>query len=989
MKEAADNENEAPKSVAAQSAPPHLTGKPPFFIAGIGASAGGLEALKLFFDHTPPDSGLAYVIVQHLDPTHKSLLSDLLAVHTKMDVKQIRNGVKVKPNCVYVIPPNKDLIISHQKLLLIELPDDRRNRRPIDSFFHSLSEDQKENAIGIVLSGTGTEGTLGLKEIIGGGGMSIVQDPATAQFDGMPLSAINANVADHILSPEKMSKKLLDYIKDKVSENVEETEELSDLHENKFSRLFQIIRMQTGQDFSNYKTNTIARRINKRMAFNKIKSVEGYINFLEKNTAEVRSLHDDFLIGVTSFFRDKEVFKSLEKKVIPYLIEKCTAKQEIRVWVCACSTGEEAYSIAMLLKEALEKNRQYLKVTIFASDIDSASIDFARAGVYADSIVNDISPERLSKFFIKKEKGYQLKKEIREMVVFAHHNLIKDPPFSKLDLITCRNLLIYLKSDLQKKIIPLFHYSLNTDGILVLGTSETIGDFGNLFSPFDEKNKIFKGKNYNIRKSNPVYDLPFVAQKNEIKETDKSVAIKKTTAKMIDDDSALTRNYVPPSVIIDKNNDSLYFSGNTGLYLNHPSGPAKWNILELVKEGFRPDLENAIRKARKNKTEIRKYGIEIKSGDGVHLIDLTVKPLLTREYDSGTLMIVFEPAASPEKTGRNPGPEAGRKQKAKNSELEYELKTTREDLESAFEDLKTSNQDLQSANEELQSTNEELETSREELQSVNEELITVNAELTNKIDQLSQSNNDLNNLLRSIEVATVYLDRDLKIKRFTPAATKIFNLIPTDIDRPVTQLSINLHYQTFADDVKHSLKTLETKSIEVCAFDGSWYNMRIIPYRTSENMIEGVLVTLVDITNQKNVEQKLEKTNKHFNLVMENLPAIVYTCVTKPELEINYIGESCERIMGFIPEQFVANASFWINRIHPDEKKNLITAFSKVAVNGNEEILFRWKCSDGKYKQFVNYMRKVAAENGNDAYIIGVWQEIKGSKFLNEKADSN
>jgi PAS domain-containing protein len=363
-----------------------------------------------------------------------------------------------------------------------------------------------------------------------------------------------------------------------------------------------------------------------------------------------------------------------------------------------------------------------------------------------------------------------------------------------------------------------------------------------------------------------------------------------------------------------------------------------------------------------------------------------VKPLLTKEYDSGTLMIVFEQGTYPEKKDGKKDVDTGRKNKAKNSKLEYELKTTREDLETAFEDLKTANQDLQSANEELQSSNEELETSREELQSVNEELITVNTELTDKIDQLSQSNNDLNNLLRSIEVATVYLDRNLKIKRFTPAATKIFNLIPTDIDRPVIQLSNNLQYQTLADDVIHALKTLEAKSIEVCATDGSWYNMRIIPYRTSENIIEGVLITLVDITNQKNVEQKLEKTNRHFNLVMENLPAIVYTCITQPELSFNFVGESCEQIMGFMPEQFTNNTSFWLSRVHPDDKKKIINAFLKDDIKGNEEQLFRWKCADGNYKRFVNYMRNVAAKNGEPSYIAGVWQQIKDNKYFSIKS---
>jgi two-component system CheB/CheR fusion protein len=952
--------------------------KQAFFIVGIGASAGGLEALKIFFDHAVPGSGMAFVIVQHLDPTHRSLLAELISSHTKMTVREISNGLTIEPDCVYVIPPGKGLTLSKKTLVLTELPEEQVKRRPIDSFFYSLADQMKGNAIGIILSGTGTEGALGLKEIKKAGGMTIVQDPPTAQFDGMPQNAIAAGVADYILPPEKMAEQLTDYIK-KKGNNTGATSESVVVPENQLSEIFRVIRNQTGYDFSNYKTNTITRRINKRKALNQLDKAEDYASFLERNPDEVTRLYKDFLIGVTSFFRDKEAFKSFEKKAVPHLLEKCRDKQELRAWVCGCSTGEEAYSIAILMREALEKNKQYLKVTIFASDIDDNAIDFARGGIYSETALADVSPERLSRYFLKTRNGYQLKKEIREMVVFAHHNLIKDPPFSKLDLISCRNLLIYIKSDLQKKIIPMFHYSLINDGVLLLGTSESIGENGDLFTVIDEKNKIFKKKNVIVRKPYPLFELPFIERKLNFK---KQAQLSSTFQKIAGNKEKNIPDQSPPaSVIIDKNDDALYFSGNTGMFFAPPNGVAKWNILEMAKKGLRPALENAIKKAHKNKTEVKKRGIEITGDDGSRRVNLSVKPLLTKQYDSGTLMIVLDSATS-EKTTGNSG-----KRKLKNSDLEKELKITRVDLQTAISDLETSNEDLQSANEELQSTNEELETSREELQSVNEELITVNVELSGKIDQLSQANNDLNNLLRSIEVATVYLDRDLKVKRFTPAATKIFNLIPSDIDRPLTQLSINLHYMTLADDVAHSLKTLEAKTIEVSATDGSWYYMRIIPYRTSENIIEGVLITLVDITNQKMVEQNLTKTNHHLNLVMENLPVVPYTCATVPELKFNFIGKSCEKVTGFLPEQFTGNTTFWINRVHPDDKKKMVKAISDASKKGNDDQLFRWKCSDGKYKQFVNYMRNVVAEKGGETLVIGVWQEIKGNRFLNEKAD--
>ena len=956
--------------------------KQAFFVVGIGASAGGLEALKIFFDHAAPDSGMAFVIVQHLDPTHKSLLAELLSSHTKMVVKEISDGLIIERDCVYVIPPGKGLILSNKTLILNELPGDQIKKRPIDSFFCSLADQMKRNAVGIILSGTGTEGALGLKEIKEAGGMTIVQDPETAQFDGMPRSAIAAKVADYILSPEKMPEQLAVHIKKRGNSNyLGATSESVVMPGNQLSEIFRVIRNQTGYDFSNYKTNTISRRINKRKGLSQLDKVEDYVSFLERNPDEVTKLYKDFLIGVTSFFRDGEAFKSFEKRAIPHLLERCRDKQEFRGWVCGCSTGEEAYSIAILLKEALEKKKQYLKVTIFASDIDDDAIGIARSGIYNESALADVSPERLSRYFMKTRNGYQLKKEIREMVVFAHHNLVKDPPFSKIDLITCRNLLIYIKGELQKKIIPMFHYSLSNDGVLLLGTSESIGEHGDLFAAIDEKNKVFKKKNVSVRKHHPLFELPFIERKLSLKEQVPSPsAIQSVTG---NSGKNAPEQFPPASVIIDKNNDALYFSGNTGIYFAPPSGVAKWNILEMAKKGLRSALENAIKKARKNKTEVKKQGIEIMGNDGSRAVNLSVKPLHTKEYDSGTLMIIFE-SAEGEKTTRN-----SENQKLKNSDLENELKITRVDLQTAINELEISNEDLQSANEELQSTNEELETSREELQSVNEELITVNVELNGKIDQLSQANNDLNNLLRSIEVATVYLDRDLKVKRFTPAATKIFNLIPSDIDRPLTQLSINLNYMTLADDVTHALKTLEAKAMEVSAIDGSWYYMRIIPYRTSENIIEGVLITLVDITNQKMVEQSLTKTNHHLNLVMENLSVVPYTCTIGPDLKFKFIGKSCEKVTGFLPDQFTGNASFWTSRIHKDDKKKMLKAFSDVSKKGDDDQLFRWKCSDGKYKQFVNYMRTVAAEKGDGILVIGVWQEIKRNKLLNEKYDQN
>jgi two-component system CheB/CheR fusion protein len=953
-----------------------------FFIVGIGASAGGLEALNLFFDNMPSDSGMAFVIVQHLDPTHKSLLSELIARHTKMTVAEVLDGVKIKPNFVYIIPPNKDLRIFHGALEIFDPTEQRAKRRPIDSFLQSLADDQKGLAIGIILSGTGTEGALGLKEILAEGGMTIVQDPKTAQFSGMPDNAIAAKSADYILPPDKMPKQLLQYVRQRSNTNISPKLDITAPLENQLKKIFMIIRDQTGNDFSNYKTNTIIRRISKRTALHQIDSIEQYIVFLQNNPEEVVKLYKDFLIGVTLFFRDKEVFKSVENKVLPYLIEKCQETQELRAWVCGCSTGEEAYSLAMLFKDGFDKSRQYIKVMIFATDIDKDAIEVARIGSYPESIQADISPEYLSRYFIKKERGFQIKKEIRDMVVFAHHNVIKDPPFSKMDFISCRNLLIYMNSDLQKKIIPTFHYSLKNDGILLLGPSESIGEYTDMFAAFDQKIKTYKKINVSTRKNNPQYQPLNIERQSFLVETRQSFGMHKKTFVSGITEKILLDQYAPPSVIIDQHNDALYFSGNTGLYLEPPSGTARLNILDMAKKGLKAHLISAIKKARNLNAEVQKKGIDVMVSDYFNTINLRVKPLYTKEYDAGALMIIFEPVEKLEKNIPRKTTEHSGKRKPSITEIEKELKITREHLQTAINELETSNEDLQSANEEfqssneeLQSTNEELETSREELQSVNEELITVNNELSNKIDQLSQSNNDLNNLLRSIEVATLYLDPDLKIKRFTAAATKIFNLIPSDIDRPVTQLSSTLHYHTLADDVKHALKTLEIKSMEVNATDGTWYKMRIIPYRTAENIIEGVLITLVDINDQKNVAQSLKKTNEHLNLIMENLPAIPFSCIIKPVLKIDFVGKNCEKITGFLPEQFTSDISFWTNRIHPEDQERLIASFTEVAKTGSQTLPFRWKCDNGIYKNFIHNIRYAAAENGRPDYIVGFWQE--------------
>lgn len=945
-----------------------------FYIVAIGASAGGLEAMKTLFDSLPSDTGMVFVIIQHLDPTHKSLLTELIARHTKMPVSEITNGVRVQPNSVYVIPANKDLQINNYKLILSDPSLNRGKHRPIDFFMGSLAKKIGSKAIAVILSGTGADGTKGLSEIKLMGGLAIVQDPNTAHFSGMPENVIKSGMADYILSPDKIPNILVS----KKEKNVEQKKtqtlpfEISDQQQQ---QILHIIKRITGQDFSNYKPNTITRRLNKRIVFSKMDTVDAYIQWLQSDDNEVIDLYHDFLIGVTTFFRDAQIFLYFEKEVLPLLVKKCSTKKSIRIWICGCSTGEEAYSYAILFKEFLLKQKLNIKVEIFASDLNKASIAFARKGKYSTEITQSISATRLQSFFEKHGNYYHIKKDIRDMIIFANHNVINDPPFSKIDFISCRNLLIYLDADLQKRIIQKFCYSLNNDAVLILGPSESLGIAGNQFFPLEEKFRIFRKKNTLSNNINSGFDLNYIKHLQESLQTEITPQkMKKLEVSSVIDKNLIQQN-VLPSVIIDKFNEIRYFAGNTNLYLETPSGIAKFDILAMIKKGLKPALESAIIKARKKNEAVTTKSLQFLFADDFKTTKIKVKPLFTKEYELGTLLIVFEEVEKKNKVQVNQKDDLNGKEKQKRALLEKELKITSQHLQIAINELEISREDFNCSTEELQSSNEELETSREELQAVNEELITVNSELTGKIESLSESNNDLSNLLKCIEIATLYLNKELLIKRFTPAATKIFNLIATDIDRPIQQLSINLNYPLLFDDVKLVLKTLVEKTIEVNDKNDAWYLMRIIPYRTSENNIEGVLLTLVDISIQKQEQLNLIQTNEHLTLIMENLPVIPFTAVIKPALSISFIGKTAEKLTGFSAGYFTNKFSFWLNRIHPKDKKQVLGSFESVTSKINVNLSFRWKCADDQFNLFVLILKYVAALEGRPAYIIGVWQE--------------
>ena len=958
---------------------------PNFLKVGIGASAGGLDAFKRFFENIAHDTGMAFIVVQHLDPTHKSMLSELLRNYTKMQVQEVLDNTKVMPNTVYTIPPNKEMGILNGTLKLMDPVQARGHRRAIDYFMKSLASDQKEKAVGIIFSGTGSEGAIGLKAIKGEGGLSIVQNPETAKYDGMPRSVLAANAADIMLDAEDMPQHLVNYMKRRKIAPIP-TQKENAPQQSILDKIFMVLRDRTGNNFSYYKMSTIKRRIDKRMAINQIVKLDTYLKYLQNNAEEVDLLFNELLIGVTSFFRNEDAMEALRTKVIPKILEGKKSGDYIRIWVPGCSTGEEAYTIAILLDEALRKQKKKINLQIFASDLDSAAIDFARLGVYPDSIGGDLSEKRLHAYFNRKKSFYIVKKELRDKVIFAVQNLIADPPFSKLDLISCRNLLIYLNSDAQKIVFPIFHYSLNPDGYLFLGTSETIGHFSNLFSAKDRKHKIFIRKS-GIAAQRLRVDFTRTDLDHLIADKSKSTNLDKTSPIKLADltEKTLLRNYAPSCVVVDDKNNALYFYGDTGKFLQPTAGEPSFNVLDMARMGLRASLRIALNKSRKSKIETNIADVTVKTNGAYETINLRVKPITPTETSEQVLMVIFEEIPASEKKALKPKMIV-KEDKTEIIELEHELastkeylRTTIEELEISNEELKSANEELQSANEELQSTNEELETSKEELQSVNEEMITVNSELQNKIFELAHAHDDMENLLASTEIGTIFLGSNLEIRRFTPAISKVINLIQTDIGRSIGDLSSNLINKSLTQEARTVLKTLIAKKMVVQTANKKWYHLQITPYRTTDNVIDGVVMTFVDISEEKGLESNLAKSNEHLTLALETLTAVPFTCKYKDSknIEFIFVGNSVEKVMGFSSERFSSSPDFWFKRIHREDKKSVLEHFENLENNGIKNFDFRWKCSNGRFKKIRTHAKLIKfPKKQNEDYITGIWQDV-------------
>ncbi len=847
----------ATKNPDASSEPAGAWQRSVFPVVGIGASAGGLEALEHFLAKVPANSGMAFVVIQHLDPTQKAVVSELLQRVTAMPVCEASDGLNVKPAHVYVIPPNKDLSLLHGVLHLIERPAAHGLRLPIDFFFRALAADQGARSAAIILSGMGSDGTLGLRAIKDAGGIVLVQDPASAKFDGMPRSAIDAGLADVVAAAEDLPARLIVALQ----RNGGVTNVAVDKHaQNALDKVLILLRARTGQDFSYYKKNTLYRRIERRMALHQIERIDTYARYLRENSQELDLLFKELLIGVTNFFRDPPAWTVLISRILPELLTAHPEGRALRAWVAGCSTGEEAYSLAIAFREAMERTQPQARFTlqIFATDLDADAIEKARLGFYPKNIAADVSPQGLAHYFVEADGGYRVSREIRELVTFAPQNVIMDPPFTKLDILCCRNLLIYLDPELQKKLLPLFHYSLNPGGVLFLGSAETTASFVDLFTAIDGKQRLYR----RIGATLPPFQVDFPtkvfpvlpASPEEARDAERPGNLQRLA------EQTLLNRFTAPAVLVNGKGDILFVSGRTGRYLEPAAGKANWNIHAMARDGLRQELNTLLGRALREHATLTASGVSVGVNGGAQTLDLTVAALDEPEALRGTALVVFREVAAikPGRSRATPGP---RLQEAEQDarRLREELQHTREEMQSSQEELKSANEELQSTNEELQSTNEELSTSKEEMQSLNEELHTVNAELQSKLDDLSRANDDMQNLLNSTDIATVFLDDKLRLRRYTTQATKLYKLLPGDIGRPLSDITSDLDYPALAEDAREVLRSLAFSDKQIATGDGRWYQVRVMPYRTQENLISGVVITFTDISIAKKLEAELRR----------------------------------------------------------------------------------------------------------------------------------
>ncbi len=967
-----------------------------FLVVGIGASAGGLKALKEFFTLMPADSGMAFVVIVHLSAEPESSLSEILQRHTAIPVQQVTETIKVLANHIYLIPPAKQLIMEDGHIKPIEPHQKRGKPLTIDLFFRTLAQAFHRQAIGIVLSGTGTDGTLGLRWIKEENGISLVQDPVEAEYDGMPRSAIIEGLADFILPVAKMPEKLvaIRQTTDKI-QIPQEDENSQETDSEALIEILTLLRLRSGHDFINYKPSTVLRRVARRLQVNGFHQLTDYLKFLPDHPLEIQELQRDLLITVTSFFRDGESFAVLENRVIPKIFENKTEADQIRVWVPGCATGEEAYSLAILLHEFAKRMNRPPGIQIFATDIDSKSIGRARAAVYPEPISADVSAERLRDFFVKEGPRYRVRQEIREMVLFAPHNILRDPPFLRIDLVSCRNLLIYLDRQAQDKVLEFLHFALRPEGFLFLGSNESAEFVPDLFLAIYKKQRIFQRNTIAIAKPfMPRFPVP---PRSETKSPE-HLASPRRAISYGELHQVLVEQYAPPSVLINEAYDVLHISENAGRFLQLTGGEPSRNLVKLVHPDLRLDLRAALFTASNEERELEIRRIPIKIDGELIPVKMTVRRLKQSAMTSAYLLVFFDDRtepdapASPVEQPESTVPRESREMEALVRHLEDELqrtksilRTTVEQYETSTEELQASNEELQAINEELRSASEELETSKEELQALNEELQTVNSELNEKIYEISHVNSDLQNLLAATDVGTIFLDRQLRIKRYTTRAEEVFNILATDIGRPLSDITNKLDYPNLIEDMEKVQQNLHLLEREIHTTDNRWFIIRLLPYRTLDDRIDGVIVTFIEITDRRQAEQERLGSEENLRLLLESAQDYA---IFSLDLEGNITSwnKGAENILGFTENEALGQPGAII--FTPEDRERGIPKeeMSKAEADGRAEA-HRWHLRKDGSRFFASGVMNVLRIEGKAHGFVKVARDLTEQLSLKQERE--
>ncbi|MBN2664316.1 MAG: PAS domain-containing protein [Bacteroidales bacterium] len=954
-----------------------IINKPTYYV-GIGASAGGLEALEVFFKNMPKNSNTAFIVVQHLSPDYKSMMVELISRRTEMETYQITDGIDVEANKIYLIPPKKNLSLYHGQLFLTEQIKVNNINLPIDIFFRSLAADQKKKAIGIILSGTGSDGTLGIKAIKEQGGLVMVQDFTNAKFDGMPKSALSTGLVDYVLNADQMGDALVKFISHPNVINQEKS--IIDKNETDFVKILSLIRSNLSIDFSYYKPKTIVRRIERRISVNQLKDIEEYVQLLLNSKEECEILSREFLIGVTQFFRDIEAFEHLEKLVIPRLFEN--KKNSIRIWSVGCSTGEEAYSLAILCQEYMDKNNINIDLKVFATDLDKEAVRIAGMGIYSESIVADVPDEYLYKYFIKKHESYQINEKIRQMVIFANHNITADPPFSKIDMVTCRNLLIYFKPEVQQKVLNMFQYSLFNGGFMFLGSSESINGVASTFEVINSKWKIFKF----IEGATPGVFNNFFSNYGKLKNM--NISIPKIEPNLNNNvrysplnelyEEALTV-VSPPGVIIDYENTIVHYLNDVHKYLNFPKGKPNYNFIELIDPQLTLIMSNIIFKSRKEKKEITINKFKYVNDEKVCFLNISAKQInLAKSKNEFVIITIVEEVNTKTENENISDYNFDDATATRIKELERELQYRDENLQTTIEELETSNEELQATNEELVSSNEELQSTNEELQSVNEELYTVNSQYQEKINELTELNNDINNLLKNTDIGTLFLDSKLIIRKFTNSISKTLNIMDIDLGRPLSHITTKCNYDNFYEDVNKVLNTLVVKEVELKSDNGEWFLMKIQPYRHPDNSIHGITVTQMSISNLKNARTENQKLKQIID------KASIGILISDKNGIIEYVNSEFTKISGYYPEDCISKKVNILNsNFHKREFFEHLwnTILSGKTWNGS----IRNAKKSGEIYWENNSISAIKNSKGEIINFIAIKQDITQENLINEK----